>query len=94
MLSLVKQASEGAAPAATILNKSAEELMRVCLEYISFGVDVGTGIVRAITAAMAVVGLFRVITRTKHRHKHTIDKETIRLRLPRGMLIAIDLQVG
>ncbi len=29
MLSLVKQAAEGAAPAATILNSSTEELMRV-----------------------------------------------------------------
>ncbi len=94
MLSLVKQAADGAAPAATILNRSTEELMRVYAEYIIFGVDVGTGIVIAITAAMAVVGFFRVITRTKHPHKHTIDKETIRLRLARGMLIAIDLQVG
>jgi uncharacterized membrane protein len=68
--------------------------MRTYAEYIIFAIDVVTGIVIAITAAMAVVGFFRVITRTKHPHKQTIDKETIRLRLARGMLIAIDLQVG
>jgi uncharacterized membrane protein len=63
-------------------------------EYIIFGIDVVTGIVITITAAMAIIGFFGVITRTKHPHHHTIDKETIRLRLITGMLLAIDLQVG
>jgi uncharacterized membrane protein len=35
-----------------------------------------------------------VITATRHAEQHTIDKETIRLRLARGMLLAIYLQVG
>jgi uncharacterized membrane protein len=35
-----------------------------------------------------------VLTKTKHPHKQTIDKDTIRLSLARGMLLAIDLQVG
>ena len=94
--SLVKQAVEQqpAAPAATILDRGTEELIRPFAEYIIFGIDVVTGIVIARTAAMAVVGFFRVSTRTRHPHKHTIEKETVRLRLARGMLIAIDLQVG
>ncbi len=93
--SLIKQADEQqSAPAATILDRSTEELMRVYAEYLIFGIDILTGIVIAITVAMAIIGFFRVITRSKHPHQHTIDKETIRLRLARGMLIAIDLQVG
>ncbi len=94
LLSLIKQATEEAQPAATILNRGTEELMRTYAEYIIFGIDVATGIVIAITAAMAMIGFFKAITRTKHPHQQTIDKETIRLRLARGMLIAIDLQVG
>lgn len=93
--SLIKQATEQQPePAATILDRSTEEIMHFYAEYIIFGIDVVTGIVIAISAAMAIIGFFRAITRTKHPHKQTIDKETIRLRLARGMLLAIDLQVG
>lgn len=92
--SLIKQAAEQQPAAATILDRSTEELIRPYAEYIIFGIDIATGIVIAITTAMAIIGFFRVITRTKHPHHHTIDKETIRLRLARGMLLAIDLQVG
>lgn len=93
--SLIKQVTEQQPdPAATILDRSTEEVMRFYAEYIIFGIDVVTGVVIAISAAMAIIGFFRAITRTKHPHKQTIDKETIRLRLARGMLLAIDLQVG
>ncbi len=101
--SLIKQAAqeqpttsgeEQAAPVAAIFDRSTEELIRPYAEYLIFGIDILTGIVIAITVAMAIIGFFRVITRSKHPHQHTIDKETIRLRLARGMLIAIDLQVG
>ena len=68
--------------------------MRLYAQYLIFGIDIVTGIVITITAAMAIIGFFRVITKTKDPRHHTIDKETIRLRLARGMLIAIDLQVG
>jgi membrane-associated phospholipid phosphatase len=49
--------------------------MRLYAEYIIFGVDVVTGIVIAITAAMTIFGFFRLITRTKGLHLHTIDKD-------------------
>ncbi|MDQ3840520.1 MAG: DUF1622 domain-containing protein [Thermoproteota archaeon] len=94
MISTQSQIMQAAEPAAQIFGRSTEELMRVYAQYIIFGIDLVTGIVIAITAAMAIIGFFKVITRTKHPHHHTIDTETIRLRLARGMLLAIDLQVG
>ncbi|MDQ3851650.1 MAG: DUF1622 domain-containing protein [Thermoproteota archaeon] len=80
--------------APTILSRSTEEIMRPYAQYLIFGIDIATGIVIAISAAMAVIGFLKVITATRHAEQHTIDKETIRLRLARGMLLAIDLQVG
>ena len=94
MISAQSQIMQAIEPAARIFGTSTEELMRLYAEYLIFGIDVVTGIVIVITAAMAIIGFFRVITRTKDPHHHTIDKETIRLRLARGMLLAIDLQVG
>jgi uncharacterized membrane protein len=94
MISVQPQIMQATEPAARIFGTSTEELMRSYAEYIIFGIDVVTGIVIVITAAMAIVGFFRVITRTAHPHHRTIDKETIRLRLARGMLLAINLQVG
>jgi uncharacterized membrane protein len=89
--SLIMQAQENAA---TILGRNTEEIMRLYAQYIIFGIDVATGIVIAISTAMATIGFLRVITATRQPEQHTIDKETIRLRLARGMLLAIDLQVG
>lgn len=48
----------------------------------------------AVSAAMAIAGFFRIMARTRQVEHHIIDKETVRLRLARGMLLAIDLQVG
>jgi len=79
---------------ATILGKTVEELITPYAQYIILGIDVATGIVIAVSAAMAILGFARAITKSKHPMQHTIDKETIRLRLARGMLLAIDLQVG
>jgi uncharacterized membrane protein len=80
--------------AATILGRTTEQMIRPYAQYLIFGIDVATGIVIAISAAMAVFGFLRVITATRRAEQHTIDKETIRLRLARGMLLAIDLPVG
>jgi uncharacterized membrane protein len=89
--SLIMQTEEGGA---TILGRDTEQMIRPYAEYLIFGIDIATGIVIAISAAMAVIGFLRVIIATRHPEQHTIDKEEIRLRLARGMLLAIDLQVG
>ncbi len=86
MISAQSQIMQAAEPVTRIFGRSTEELMRSYAEYLIFGIDVVTGIVIAITAAMAIIGFFRVIARTKDPHHHTIDKETIRLRLAAGLL--------
>ncbi|MDQ3854656.1 MAG: hypothetical protein M3299_17695 [Thermoproteota archaeon] len=84
---------QGAEPVARIFGTSTEELIRSYAEYIIFRIDVLTGIVIVITAAMAIISFFEGNHKDNtHSHHQTIDKETIRLRLARGMLFAIDLQ--
>lgn len=51
--SLIMQAEERSN---TILGRTTEEMIRPYAEYLIFGIDVATGIIIAISAAMAVIG--------------------------------------
>jgi hypothetical protein len=68
MISTQSQIMQAGESAAQIFGTSTEELMRSYAEYLIFGIDVVTGIVIAITAAMAIIGFLMVITRTKDPH--------------------------
>jgi uncharacterized membrane protein len=91
------QSSSAAATTTTsssgeILGQSLEALIRPYVGYITFGIDVAAGIIIGISAIMALISFFKILREPAERQ--TQDKETIRLRLARGMLLALDFEVG
>src|ERR687884_1298449 len=79
--------------AGQVLNgQSIEYLIRPYVGYLTFGIDIAAGIIIAISAATALFAFFKILR--KSPKEQTEDKETIRLRLARGLLLALDFEVG
>ena len=72
--------------------QSLEYLIRPYVGYLTFGLDIAAGIIIAISAATALFAFFKILR--KSPKEQTEDKETIRLRLARGLLLALDFEVG
>jgi uncharacterized membrane protein len=75
-----------------ILGQSLENLIRPYVGYITFAIDVAAGIIIGISAIMALISFIKILREPVEQQTH--DKETIRLRLARGMLLALDFEVG
>ncbi len=73
-------------------DQSLEYLIRPYVGYLTFGIDIAAGIIIAISAATALFAFFKILR--KSPKEQTQDKETIRLRLARGLLLALDFEVG
>lgn len=69
-----------------------ETVLRPYIEILTFGIDVSAGIIIGVSAIIALISFLRILTMP--RLKQTHEKETIRLRLARGMLLALDFEVG
>jgi uncharacterized membrane protein len=69
-----------------------EEILRYFVNMITFGIDIAAGIIIGISALFALVSFFKILKKTAK--EQTQEKETIRLRLARGMLLALDFEVG
>jgi uncharacterized membrane protein len=69
-----------------------EYFIRPYVGYLTFGIDIAAGIIIAISAATALFAFFKILR--KSPKEQTQDKETIRLRLARGLLLALDFEVG
>ena len=76
----------------SVSGQSLEYLIRPYVGYLTFGIDVAAGIIIAISAATALFAFFKILRRSPK--EQTQDKETIRLRLARGLLLALDFEVG
>jgi uncharacterized membrane protein len=72
--------------------QSVEYLIRPYVGYLTFGIDIAAGIIIAISAATALFAFFKILR--KSSEEQTQEKETIRLRLARGLLLALDFEVG
>ena len=69
-----------------------ESLLVPYVNYLTFGIDVAAGLIIGISAIIALISFFKILR--KSTREQTIDKETIRLRLARGLLLALDFEVG
>jgi uncharacterized membrane protein len=76
----------------SITGQSLGYLIRPYVSYLTFGIDIAAGIIIAISAATALFAFFRILR--KSPIEQTEEKETIRLRLARGLLLALDFEVG
>lgn len=86
----IRASSAEAAP--QILGQNVTDLIRPYIGYLTFGIDIAAGIIIGISAFMALIAFFRILNKPKE--EQTVEKETIRLRLARGMLLALDFEVG
>ncbi len=84
--------SSASTQSAQILGQNITDLIRPYIGYLTFGIDIAAGIIIGISAFMALIAFLRILN--KPREVQTIEKESIRLRLARGMLLALDFEVG
>jgi uncharacterized membrane protein len=77
---------------AEIIGSSLESFIRPYVNYLTFGIDIAAGIIIGLSALIALISFFKILR--KSPKEQTQDKETIRLRLARGMLLALDFEVG
>jgi len=75
-----------------ILGQSLQDLIRLYVSYLTFGIDILAGIVIGISAGIAFVAFLKILN--KPIMDQTMEKETIRLRLARGILLALDFEVA
>jgi uncharacterized membrane protein len=69
-----------------------ESLLVLYVNYLTFGIDIAAGLIIGISAILAFIAFLKILR--KSTREQTIDKETIRLRLDRGLLLALDFEVG
>ncbi|PWU79647.1 MAG: hypothetical protein DLM72_16325 [Candidatus Nitrosopolaris wilkensis] len=75
-----------------LLGQSLQDLIRLYVSYLTFGIDIAAGIVIGISAGIAFVAFLKILH--KPIMDQTMEKETIRLRLARGILLALDFEVA
>ncbi len=75
-----------------VFGQSLESLLRPFVNSVTFGIDIAAGLIIGISALFAFVSFLRILTKPTKEQTHA--KETIRLRLARGMLLALDFEVG
>jgi uncharacterized membrane protein len=75
-----------------IIGSPLESLIRPYVSYLTFVIDIAAGIIIGISAVVALIAFFKILR--KSPKEQTQDKETIRLQLARGMLLALDFEVG
>ena len=76
----------------TFSEQMTESLLTPFVNYLTFGIDIAAGLIIGISAILAFISFLKVLPKPKE--EQTRDKETIRLRLARGMLLALDFEVG
>lgn len=75
-----------------ILGQSLESLLKPYVSAVTFGIDIAAGLIIGISAIFGFISFLKILG--KSSKEQTQDKETIRLRLARGLLLALDFEVG
>jgi uncharacterized membrane protein len=85
-----------------------EHLLIPYIDYLTFGIHIAVGIIIGISVIIALVGIFRILLlKNRNRNeilieeqdkhgglRHAILFENVRMRLARGLLLALDFEVG
>lgn len=88
----VESAPPGLQEGMVVFGHSLESILTPFINIITFGIDIAAGLIIGISALFGLVSFLRVLTKSTKEQTHA--KETIRLRLARGLLLALDFQVG
>ncbi len=90
---IVEAAATGFQEEMVIFGQSLESVLTPFVNIITFVMDIAAGLIIGISAIVGFITFLRTLV-TKPPKEQTQDKETIRLRLARGMLLALDFEVG
>jgi uncharacterized membrane protein len=90
---IVEAAATGLQEGMVIFGQSLESVLTPFVNIITFVMDIAAGLIIGISAIVGFISFLRTLV-TKPPKEQTQDKETIRLRLARGMLLALDFEVG
>jgi hypothetical protein len=71
-----------------IIGQSLQSFLQPYVSAVTFGIDIAAGLIIGISAIFGLISFLRILT--KPIKEQTQEKETIRLRLARGMLLALD----
>lgn len=69
-----------------------DKVLRPYVEILTFGIDIAAGLVIVISAIIAFISFLKILAKSHTVQTH--EKETIRLSLARGMILALDFEVG
>jgi uncharacterized membrane protein len=87
-----REATSGLQEGVAIFGQYLDSILGSFVNIITFGIDVAAGLIIGISALVGLVSFLRILPKTTK--EQTQAKETIRLRLARGMLLALDFEVG
>ena len=75
-----------------LVSEVTESLLVPYVNYLTFGIDIAAGLIIGLSAIFALISFFKILI--KPIKEQTQSKETIRLSLTRGMLLALDFEIG
>jgi uncharacterized membrane protein len=75
-----------------LISEVTESLLVPYVNYLTFGIDIAAGLIIGLSAIFALISFFKILQ--KPIKEQTQYKETIRLGLTRGMLLALDFEIG
>jgi uncharacterized membrane protein len=75
-----------------LISEVTESLLVPYVNYLTFGIDIAAGLIIGLSAIFALISFFKILI--KPIKDQTQYKETIRLNLTRGMLLALDFEIG
>ena len=69
-----------------------ESILIPYVNYLTFGIDIAAGLIIGISVILALISFLKILLRSSK--DQTIFNESIRLRLARGLLLALGFEVG
>ena len=75
-----------------LVSEVTESLLVPYVNYLTFGIDIAAGLIIGLSAIIALISFLKILI--KPIKEQTQSKETIRLSLTRGMLLALDFEIG
>ncbi|MGN6624290.1 MAG: DUF1622 domain-containing protein [Candidatus Nitrosocosmicus sp.] len=93
-LSLITTSADSGSPGngIIIIGQSLQSFLQPFVSAVTFGIDIAAGLIIGISAIFGLISFLKILS--KPIKQQTQEKETIRLRLARGMLLALDFEVG
>jgi uncharacterized membrane protein len=75
-----------------LISEVTESLLVPYVNYLTFGIDIAAGLIIGISSIIALISFFKILR--KPIKEQAQYKDIIRLNLTRGMLLALDFEIG